>query len=650
MPGMRRALLFVVFLCLAAPGARAELVLRPRAGGNPCAAPLVATEVAIEVTANVARARVTQRFRNPYRDWYEGTYVFPLPENAAVDHLRMRIGERIVEGEIRERRAAKASYEQAKVEGRRAALLEQERPNIFTSSVANIGPGEEIRIDLEYQQTLRYDRGRYSLRFPMVVGPRYLPATMEPVDAARISPAVLRPDEANAMHNPVALRVDVQAGVPVAALASPSHAIRASCRAGRCEAALAGEVPANKDFVLDWTLARGAAPQAAAIAESFDGRRYGLLMVVPPAPGGAAARLPREAIYVIDTSGSMFGASIAQAREALELAIRRLRPEDRFNVIEFNSYARALYREAKEASAENVEDAVRWVRELRAQGGTEMAKALDLALDGRETPGRVRQIVFLTDGAVGNEDELFRMIRARLGDSRLFTVGIGSAPNSHFMTKAAQVGSGSFTYIGRIEEVREKMDTLFAKLESPVLKGVRIDWGAARDVVAWPQQIPDLYAGEPVMVAFSAERLPRELTVSALAGDRPWEVRLPVLDAQGRGTLSTLWAREKIAALMDRLREGAPENEVRDAVVGVALQHHLVSKFTSLVAVDRTPVRNADAPLRSGSVASNLPEGWNYEAVFGELPRGATGARFDLLAGALLLLIAGLAWLRARAA
>jgi Ca-activated chloride channel family protein len=179
---------------------------------------------------------------------------------------------------------------------------------------------------------------------------------------------------------------------------------------------------------------------------------------------------------------------------------------------------------------------------------------------------------------------------------------------------------------------------------------VRVDWGAAGDVVAWPQQIPDLYAGEPVIVAFSAGRLPRELTVSALAGDRPWKVRVPVLDAQGRGTLSTLWAREKIAALMDRLREGAPENEVRDAVVGVALQHHLVSKFTSLVAVDRTPARDADASLKSGAVATHLPEGWNYEAVFGELPRGASGVRFDLLAGVLLLLVAGLAWLRARAA
>jgi Ca-activated chloride channel family protein len=642
-----KAILVLVSILVAAP-VRAELVLKPRGGSAVQIAPLVSSEVEIQVTAHVARAKVTQRFRNPHADWYEGTYVFPLPENAAVDRLRMRIGDRLVEGEIRGREEAKATYAQAKAEGRRASLIEQERPNIFTSSVANIGPGDEIGVEIEYQQTLRYDQGRYSLRFPMVVGPRYLPARMDPEDAARISPAVLRPSEDAPLHNPVTLRVDLQAGVPLAELASPSHPIHASCDRAGCRAGLQGQVAANKDFVLNWTLAQNAAPAAAAITEKKGERYYGLVMVVPPAAQREAQRLPREVIYVIDTSGSMQGSSISQAREALELAIRRLAADDRFNVIEFNSYARPLYREARHATANNVQAAVRWVRELRAQGGTEMAKALDLALDGRETPGRVRQIVFLTDGAVGNEDELFRMIRARLGDSRLFTVGIGSAPNSHFMTKAAQLGAGSFTYIGRIEEVKEKMDALFAKLESPVLKGVRIDWGGVQDIVAWPKQIPDLYAGEPVMVSFSAEKLPREVTVSALAGDSPWQAWMPVAAADGKNALSVLWAREQIAALMDRMREGAPESEIREAVMALALEHHLVSRYTSLVAVDKTPARTAEALLKSASIATNLPEGWTYEGVFGELPRGATSLRLDLLLGTLLLLFAGLLWRRAR--
>jgi Ca-activated chloride channel family protein len=646
-------LLFLVALLGEANGSepvRAGLLLKPRGEGTAQPAPLLATDVEIRVTGHVARAKVTQRFRNPHPDWYEGTYVFPLPENSAVDRLRMRIGERIVEGEVREKEAARKTYAEAKTEGRRAALIEQERPNIFTTSVANIAPGEEIRVEIEYQQTLRYDQGRYSLRFPMVVGPRYLPAGMDPADAARISPAVLRPDESASLHNPVTLRVEVQAGVPVAGLRSTSHRIdTGACSESGCSAVLSGPVPANKDFVLDWALAPGAAPAAAAITEKKGGRHYGLVMVVPPALERSAPSIPREAIFVIDTSGSMQGASIAQAREALELAIGRLGPADRFNVIEFNSYARSLYAEARTATPDNIAGAVRWVRDLRAQGGTEMAKALDLALDGRETAGRIRQIVFLTDGAVGNEDQLLRMIRERLGDSRLFTVGIGSAPNSHFMTKAAQFGAGTFTYIGRIEEVKEKMDALFAKLESPVLKGVRIDWGGAAGVEAWPKQVPDLYAGEPVMVLFSAERLGGEITVSALAGDLPWRTRVPLAAAGGENALSVLWAREHIGALMDQLRSGAPEQEIRDAVLKLALEHQLVSRYTSLVAVDKTPARSAESLLKSAALATNLPEGWTYEGVFGELPRGATSLRFDLLAGALLLLLAALLWRRAGA-
>jgi Ca-activated chloride channel family protein len=631
--------------------AQASLLLKKDKGEAGVAAPLLATEVEIRVVGHVARARVTQRFRNPHPDWYEGVYIFPLPENAAVDRLRIRIGERVVEGEIRERESAKKTYAQAKVEGRRAALLEQERPNIFTSSVANIAPQEEVRVEIEYQQTLRYDQGKYSLRFPMVVGPRYSPATVP--DVARITPAVLRPRDDGAIVNPVTLRVDVQAGMPIAELKSISHRIeRGPCNEDGCRAMLNDPVPANKDFVLEWTLAAGKAPAAAAITEKKGDRYYGLVMVVPPQLERRGPVIPREAIFVIDTSGSMQGTSIAQAREALELAVRRLGAADRFNIIEFNSYARPLYPEARAASAENLEAAVRWVRELRAQGGTEMAKALDLALDGRETPGRIRQIVFLTDGAVGNEEPLLRMIRERLGDSRLFTVGIGSAPNSHFMSKAAQFGSGSFTYIGRIEEVKEKMGALFAKLESPVLKGVRIDWGGASGVEAWPAQVPDLYAGEPVMVLFSAAKLGGDLRVSALAGDKPWSVRVPVTYADppagGSNTLSVLWAREHIGALMDRARGGAPEQEIREAVLKLALEHQLVSKYTSLVAVDKTPARPANADAKSASLPTNLPEGWVYEGVFGELPRGATGSHLHLFLGALLLLLASLLWARSR--
>ncbi|HZF20196.1 MAG TPA: marine proteobacterial sortase target protein, partial [Burkholderiales bacterium] len=585
--------------------------------------------------------------------------------SSAVDRLRMRIGERVVEGEIRERGAAKKHYEAARDSGRRAALLEQERPNIFTSSVANIGPQEDVVVEIEYQQTLRYDAGAFSLRFPMTVGVRYIPGaplaersgggwspdTVRVADASRITPPVLHPSKGPI--NPVSIRVELNAGVPLSRIDSPYHLVKLARDDDRKNIVEldSGVTPANRDFELAWTPAVQSAPRAAWFAEKRGDRTYGLLMILPPADAGREGRrIPRESIYVIDTSGSMNGTSIAQAREALEFAIDGLAPEDRFNIIEFNSYAKALFREARPATRENRAEARGWVRGLRAQGGTEMALALDLALNGSESGERVRQVVFLTDGQVGNEDELFRLIRVKLGDSRLFTVGIGSAPNSHFMTKAAAIGRGTFTYIGKVEEVREKMGALFAKLESPVLKGLKIEWPQGASVESWPSRIPDLYAGEPVVVSVALDRVEGHAIVTGMRGGLPWVETLALgAPAQGSG-LGALWARDKIGSLMDALREGASPDETRAKVIELALFHQLVTKYTSLVAVDHTPARPAGADLKTAAMPTNLPEGWNYEAVFGpqpadvaivgRLPQGATDSELKLLTGLILLLVA----------
>jgi Ca-activated chloride channel family protein len=636
------------------PGQAQQGTLLLKSKGETLAVPAVATVAEIKVSGIVARAVVRQTYRNPCDEWFEGIYVFPLPENAAVDHMRMRIGERIVEGDIKERRAARAQYEQAKSSGQRAALVEQERPNIFTTNVANIPPRGEITVEIEYQQTVRQDAGSYSLRFPMVVGPRYIPGTPNGTsgsgwapntdqvpDAARITPPVLHPDR-HAPSNPVRIKVQLDAGVPLTDVSSAYHQIvsREGENGKRVIELAAGEVPANKDFELKWAPAAGHAPQAMLFTEKTGDKEYALLMVLPPARAAAAKRLPREVIFVIDTSGSMSGNSIAQAKDALELAVARLADSDRFNVIEFNSYAKALYAEAKPATATNRGRAIEFVRSLRAQGGTEMALALNLALNGLESPGRVRQVIFLTDGAVGNEDELFKLIGSKLGDSRLFTVGIGSAPNSHFMTKAAQTGRGTFTYIGKIEEVKEKMSTLFAKLESPVLKGIEIAWPEGSNAQAWPRRMPDLYLGEPIVVTAALDKMQGDIRLSGLSGDTPWQATLPLHAAHPGSGMGVLWAREKIQSLVDTLRDGAAEDEVRNAVVDIALTHHLVSKYTSLLAVDKTPVRPSDAEIKTGALPTNLPEGWEFDKVFGELPQGATDSLWNLLAGFLTLLLA----------
>ena len=506
--------------------------------------PVLMTDVDMKVSGIVVRTRVKQQFRNPSGDRMEAIYVFPLPENAAVDHLKMHIGERIVEGRIEERETARRTYERARSEGHKATLMEQERSNIFTNNVANIGPGETVSVEMEFQQTLRYDQGTFRLRFPMVVGPRYIPGdnvvaglagsgwapnTNVVSDAARITPPVLRPEAG--LINPVKLRVELDSGFPLATLSSTHHKVSIASESGGTKVITLndGAVPADRDFELVWTAAAERAPQAAVFTEKRENKTYALLMVMPPQRvEPAAKRISREVVFIIDTSGSMAGQSIEQAREALLVALDRLTSEDRFNIVEFNSVTTSLFRQARAADDESLGRARAFVRGLKAQGGTEMAAALNAALNNSNDPGVLRQVIFLTDGAVGNEDQLFRIIHDRLGDSRLFTIGIGSAPNGHFMTKAAQFGQGTFTYIGNIGEVKQKMSELYAKLENPLLSDIEVEWPAGAAIESWPQRIPDLYLGEPVLVSAAFEGNVDRVIVSGRRGGESWRAVLPV--------------------------------------------------------------------------------------------------------------------------
>jgi Ca-activated chloride channel family protein len=260
-------------------------------------------------------------------------------------------------------------------------------------------------------------------------------------------------------------------------------------------------------------------------------------------------------------------------------------------------------------------------------------------LNGDEASARVRQVIFLTDGAVGNEESLFGLIQARLGNSRLFTVGIGSAPNSHFMAKASQLGRGTFTYIGSVDEVKVKMGELFAKLETPVLKGVEIRWPEGVHAEAWPKRVPDLYAGEPLVVTAALDNLQGDVRVTGQRDGETWSAMIPLFRGESAAGLGSAWARAKVASLMDAIREGAVETEVRAQVVALASAHRLVTKYTSIVAVDRTPVRPAPDEVKTAPVPTLLPEGWEYNKVFGELPRGATDSRFAMLTGLMALLL-----------
>jgi len=658
------AVFIVITPAVASPAARTggTLYLKDDAGGN-SATPLVFTDVRMSVSGIVARVTVEQRFVNPTDEWREGVYVLPLPEQAAVDHLHMKVGDRVIEGMIKERGEAKRTYEAAKSEGRKASLLDEERPNMFTSSVANIGPHDEIAVTIEYQETLRYDDGTFRLRFPMAITPRYIPGeavaslgegmgwsapTQAVLDADRITPPVVPRSEGYVL--PVRITVDLNAGFPLANLSSPYHPMNIEARPDhRYHMTLVdGPVPAARDFELAWTPDVGAGPGAALFTETKDGKTDALLMALPPPmPKNDTPRPPREVTYIIDTSGSMEGVSIEQARNALLMALDRLQDGDRFNVIEFNSVTHSLFAAPVPFDAATLGRAKQFVAALRARGGTEMLPALDIALAGARESSILRQVVFLTDGAVGNEDEILKMVAQRVGDRRLFTVGIGPAPNMFFMTKAAQFGHGTYTAIGDVREVEAKMTALFRKLESPALTDIAVAWPAGADV--WPRIVPDLYAGEPVMISaqYAANAESGNIALSGRRAGAVWGTLLPTsLASAGEPGVSVLWARAKIDALMDARRQGAPQEDIRAAVLDVAIAHHLVSKFTSLVAVDVTPSRPAGIAASKTAVPGNIPDGLTG---FDQLPRTATPAPLLIVAGALALMAAGALALRLRA-
>ena len=618
--------------------------------------PLLSQDVNIVVSGIIARVKVLQGFVNTSENWIEATYVFPLPDESMVDHMNLMVGENRIAGKIMEKAEAISTYQNAKKEGKKSSLLVQNRPNVFTTKVANIGPGEKILVEIEYQQRVNLDSGRYSLRFPMVVGPRYVPAAKseagkrdDSVDAERhtVSGAdrgwlevSSSSDTTGKANIPVRLSMDLIPGFEPDTITSLYHGIQQTeVDKGRYQIEFTGEVLADRDFVLQWTPKAASEVVASVFSEKRGNDHYMSLMLMPPQLE-AMALVPREVVFVLDVSGSMAGTSILQAKGAISLALSRLKRADRFNIIVFNNNASALFSKSMPADARHISTAQSYVDGLKAEGGTEMREALLLALDGSSRHELLRQVVFLTDGAVANESELFTLINARLGDSRLFTVGIGSAPNSYFMSRGASLGRGTFTYIGKHTEVKQKMSELFAQIERPALTNLKlnIDQKGA-DVEIYPSPLPDVYYGEPLILAVRSGWENLQLTVSGSANGKTWERRVDTTEYGQRHGVAAFWARKKIRSLMESLALGESEEKIRPKVVATALEHHLMSKYTSLVAVDDMVTKPAGKRGVNKDVKNHLPLGWQAEAVFGGGPQTGTASSLLILLGCMLLFV-----------
>ncbi len=650
-----------LFLFIQPDAALAQDLNNPGAGTlllgsqeNPFIAPAVSHEMKATVSGPLARVDVTQHFINPSDEWIEGRYLFPLPDDAAVDRLLITIGERTIEGKIKEKQSARREYQKAKREGRRAGVVEQRRANLFSLALANIGPGEEITVRLSYLETLDYRDGEYRIRLPMTVMPRFTPTAS----------AVDLPGPMTVSLNPISFVFDSQedrldtpyvngllastAEIEIRLLgdrwpqeiSSDSHVLNIDRRASEVSVLADGGYAAmDRDFVLSWRPASGAQPDLLMLTEQWQGKDYALLMFLPPSVAQVRV-LPRELIIVIDTSGSMHGESIRQAKAAVDRALQSLAPGDLFNLIQFNSYAEALFRTSVLADPNNVARARRYTRRLNADGGTNMAPALEIALGSQDNSGYLRQIVFITDGAVGNEAQLLGKIENELGSSRLFTVGIGPAPNAWFMKKAARFGRGTHTYINNVGKVGEKMAALLARLEKPALKNVRIHWPADIVVEQWPEKIPDLYAGEPMIVSAKLSNLPDHVLISGDGGAGYWAMQKPLPQKQNAPGVAALWARHKIESLQGMAIAGGNRDATRSEITEVALEHGLISRYTSLLAVESTPARPAGARLASLKIANVMPRNLASPG----FPNTATPAALWRWAGLVLLLL-GITWL-----
>ncbi len=619
--------------------------------------PRGATEVDIAVTGILLHTTVAQTFHNPTAEVIEVIYVFPLPERAAVHHMEMRIGERRIVAEIREREQAKRVYERAKQTGRKAALLDQERPNLFTLAVANIGPGEIVSVHLEYNEELAFTDGEFLMRLPLTFTPRFIPYTRpesspagprrgcvpEDVDdAERITPPFLPTHDERGMR--ARIQVRIQAGFPLETLKCPSHPVVIR-QEGPCwdVRPATGSVRADRDFLLRWRPQPGRQPQASLFVEVCEGQQYGLLLLIPPIATSQAGRgLPTETLFVIDVSGSMKGPSIKQAREALLAALDRLRDGDRFNILRFSNDSdvyRHVFQSANDPQA--MREAQRWVRDLEAGGGTRILPALQraIAMTGAASDGQQQRIVLLTDAAIGNERAVFDAVHGGLGHARLHVVGIGLAPNSYFTRRLAQTGRGLCTFVADVDGAENEMDAFLERIHRPVMTGLEFSLNDRPLTEPYPDPLPDLYAGEPLVLSFrlpdglARENLSASLQGHAATGEFHLTLSVTV-NAERSAGVARRWARAKIAEHMDQLHEGADPERVRRDVIALATRFHLVTSFTSFVAVETTPTVSGTA--RTLRMPTTLPSGSHLMG----LPRGGSRGPLTCLVGLVCICLA----------
>jgi len=602
--------------------------LQAKRGEQQIPLPLEHTDVRASVAGYIASVRVQQRYANPYAEKIEALYVFPLPQDAAVSDFVMTVGPRRIRGVIRERQQAEQLYVEARAQGYVASLLTQERPNIFTQAVANIEPGTRIDIDLTYYNPLAYHDGEYEFVFPMVVGPRFNPPGSQDGIGAVPHGAHGSSGQSTEVHylppgqrsgHDIAVRVDIDAGMPIEALASPSHVIDTAAPnpARRTVALHSSDTVPNKDFVLRYRLA-GEAVKTAFLAHRDQRGGFFTLMLQPPADLADAPRAPMELVFVLDCSGSMNGEPLRIAKQAAERALRRLGPDDTFQIVQFSTVASQLGAQPLPATEENLQRGLAYLNSLQSEGGTMMIEGIKAALDFPHDPRRLRVVSFMTDGYIGNEAEILGEMQRRLGDARVFSFGIGSSTNRYLLDRMAMLGRGAVAYVGLDEGSQAAVDQFYERVSHPALTDLSIDWGGLEVSEVYPSRLPDLFVGRPVVISgrYQGTR-PATVRVTGRAAGAAKTITVAADPGTAeRPAIASVWARTKIADLEDRATvEGG--GEVAPQITQVALNYNLMSAYTAFVAVDSSQRTSGDHGT-TVVVPVPVPDGVRYDTTVPE--------------------------------
>jgi Ca-activated chloride channel homolog len=610
--------------------------------------PLKHTGVRGAISGFVTRVTVMQLFENASTNTIEAIYTFPLPENAAVDDMTIQVGDRTVRGLIKEREEARKIYEKAIRQGRTAALLDQQRPNIFTQTVGNIPPGEQVSVTISYVDMLRYEEGAYEFVFPMVVGPRYIPGdatgkqgggwapdTDQVPDASHITPPVA-PTGMRAGHD-ISIELALDAGVPIQELNSKSHEIdvdRTGASSARVKLKNQAEIP-NKDFILRYEAAGGEIADAVLVHASPSGSKvaggYFSLILQPPARFPESDVTPKELVFVLDTSGSMMGFPIEKAKEVINRSLDELYPGDTFNMITFAGDTEILFPEPVFPTAENVRKAKKFLESRSGGGGTEMMKAIRAALEPSDAQDRVRVVCFLTDGQVGNDMAIIGEVQKH-PNARVFSFGIGTSVNRFLLSKIAEEGRGAAEFVTLADKAETAAHRFYERVRSPLLTDVSLDWGKLPVEDVYPRRVQDLFSGQPVIVTgrFTAPAAGTVRLHGKRAGGE-FVREIPVnfsADATGNQVLATFWARRRVDELSAQDWNGAQQGAMKPAlqreITQLGLDYRLMTQFTSFVAVEERVVTKEGKPVRV-QVPVEMPEGVSYEGVFGETDKFLQG-------------------------